>query len=360
MNSMKMLTTAVAIVMAAISPAAAQSHAGAQAPAQSSAQTSTPAHDTTRFTLVVHGGAGAMRREAMTPAMERAYRDTMALAIRRGYEILERGGSALDAVQATVKILEDSELFNAGRGAALTNEGVAELDAAIMDGTGLRAGAVAGLRHVRNPIDLARAVMERSRHVMLIGQGAEAFAREQQLTMVDSTYFITERRADALRRTLEAERRTSPDDAAAAMLPEDGRYGTVGAVAVDRQGRMAAATTTGGMNNKRWGRVGDVPVIGAGTYANEQCAISATGSGEYFIRNVVAYDICARMLYRGTTLAAAADEVVMRKLVEQGGEGGVVAVDRAGNMAMPFNTSGMYRGWVRQDGRIEVRIFSDG
>jgi beta-aspartyl-peptidase (threonine type) len=312
-----------------------------------------------RFMLVVHGGAGTIRRADMTPAMDSLYRAAMTAAIRTGYEVLNRGGSSLDAVVATVKTMEDDSLFNAGKGAVFTSAGTNELDAAVMDGRTLGAGAVAGLRHIRNPIELARLVMEKSPHVMLIGAGAEEFARSQGMAFVDSSYFYTRRRWDALQKAKAAEA-ANPGGGLAALRPDEGKYGTVGAVALDANGDIAAATTTGGTTNKRWGRVGDAPIIGAGTYANnESCAVSATGTGEFFIRNIVASDICARMRYGGRTLAQAADEVVNQVLVRQNGDGGVIAIDRQGNVATPFNTEGMYRGWVGPDGRITVRIYKD-
>jgi beta-aspartyl-peptidase (threonine type) len=224
----------------------------------------------------------------------------------------------------------------------LTNVGTVELDAGIMDGTGLRAGAVAGVKHIKNPISLARLVMERSPHVLLAGDGAEAFATEQGIPLVPQSYFYTERRRTELKRAKTV--RT---------------HGTVGALALDRRGRLAAGTSTGGLTNKHWGRIGDSPIIGAGTYASASCAVSGTGVGEFFIRNVVAYDVCARVLYLGESLAAAADSVILGKLVAQHGEGGVIALDRDGHVAMPFNTDGMYRGYVGPDGNIVVKIYRD-
>ena len=311
------------------------------------------------FRLVVHGGAGTITRENMTPEQEAEYRAKMEEAIRAGYEILNAGGSALDAVVATTQVLEESPLFNAGRGAVFTHEGTNELDASIMDGRTRDAGAVAGVTRVRSPIALARAVMENSPHVMLAREGAEIFAEEQGIEMVDPSYFFTQRRWDALQRAIERE---VTNELAwtrdGAELPIEWKSGTVGAAALDRDGNLAAATTTGGMTNKRFGRIGDSPIIGAGTWAdNRSCAVSATGHGEFFIRNVVAYDICARMLYTGATLQEAADAVVNGVLVEQGATGGVVAVDKDGNIAMPFNTPGMYRGHVGPDGRIVVEIY---
>lgn len=320
--------------------------------------------DHPHFTIAVHGGAGTISRDAMTPEREREYHAALRAALEAGHAVLKAGGTSLDAVTEAVRLLEDEPLFNAGRGAVFTAEGKNELDAAIMDGATLDAGAVAAVTRVRNPVLLARAVMAHSPHVLLIGEGAEAFAGEQGIAFTDPEWFYTDERWQQLQRAKRAERadeaaweRPSGRDmvgtAAAAM-------GTVGAVALDRHGNLAAATSTGGMTNKRWGRVGDVPVIGAGTYAeNATAAISATGHGEYFIRSVVAHEIAARMRLAGRPLAQAADEVVMQLLVERGGSGGVIAVDRAGNLALPFNSSGMYRGWMKADGEVHTAIFKD-
>ncbi len=299
-----------------------------------------------QFMLVVHGGAGTIRKESMTPADDSAYRATLTRAMRAGYDVLRGGGASLDAVIAVITVLEDSPLFNAGKGAVFTNAGTNELDAAVMDGGTLRAGAVAGVKHIKNPIVLARLVMEKSRHVLLAGDGAEAFAKEQGMTLVPASYFRTERRWQELER----------DKAKAAKASE---HGTVGAVALDQQGRLAAGTSTGGISNKRWGRIGDSPIIGAGTYASDACAVSATGAGEFFIRNVVAHDICARMRYAHESLGQAAHEVVMDELVAQHGDGGVIALDSTGHFTMPFNTEGMYRGYVGPDGQIVVKIYKD-
>ena len=312
--------------------------------------------------IAIHGGAGTISRGDLTPEAEAAYRGKLEEALRAGYAILERGGSSLDAVVAAVRILEDSPLFNAGKGAVFTSEGTNELDASIMDGRTLAAGAVAGVKRVKNPITLARAVMERSPHVMMIGAGAEAFAAEQGIELVDPEYFFTQHRWDALQRAKaqEAGKPVSEPKGPQAFTPDDRKYGTVGAVALDRHGNLAAATSTGGMTNKRFGRVGDAPIIGAGTYANnESCAVSATGHGEFFIRNVVAHEICALVQYGGLSLREAADRVVMQKLVAQGGEGGVIAIDRNGEIAMPFNSEGMYRGSIDRDGRIFVGIYRE-
>lgn len=346
-----------AVILAAPGCATAQADPAAGPPA---------AEQQPRWGIVIHGGAGTISREAMTPEREAEYRAALTQALQAGHAVLARGGTSLDAVSAAVRVMEDSPLFNAGRGAVFTNDGKNELDAAVMDGRTLAAGAVAGLHHVRNPIDLARAVMEKSPHVMMIGEGAETFARQQGIEMVPASYFRTESRWQALQRALEEERRRGTTsyfrDLEASPDPEarERKFGTVGAVALDRHGNLAAGTSTGGMTNKRWGRVGDVPIIGAGTYANNaSCAVSATGHGEYFIRYTVAHDICARVQYRGLPLARAADEVVMDVLVKAGGEGGVIAMDAQGNVAMPFNSSGMYRGYVGADGAPTVAIFRD-
>jgi L-asparaginase / beta-aspartyl-peptidase len=309
----------------------------------------------TPVALAIHGGAGVIERGSMTPELEAAYRQAIEDALRAGYAVLAGGGSALDAVVAAVLPLEDSDLFNAGRGAVLTAEGAAELDASIMDGATLDAGAIAGVRHVRNPIRAARYVMERSPHVMLAGTGADTFAEAQGLEPVENAYFLTERRREALRRVQERERSSQPTGAREAHE----RMGTVGAVALDRQGRLAAATSTGGTTNKRFGRVGDSPVIGAGTYADAGCAVSATGTGEYFIRLAVAYAICARMRYLNDPVHAAAAAVVHGDLTALGGDGGVIAMDGAGRVAMPFNTPGMFRGQVDADGNVSVEIYRD-
>lgn len=287
------------------------------------------------FAIAVHGGAGALSPADLTPENERAYRDGLGRALRAGSAVLARGAPSLDAVIAAVQVLEDDPLFNAGRGAVLSAAGAAELDASLMDGRDLRAGAVTGLRHVRSPIELARRVMDHSSHVMLAGPGAEEFALEQGMAPVPNSHFVTERRLRELERHLQGE----------AASGEESLMGTVGAVALDEGGNLAAATSTGGMTGKRWGRVGDSPVIGAGTYAaNDCCAVSATGHGEFFIRATVAHEIASLIRYRGLDVVAAADEVVMRQLVALGGSGGVIAVGRDGRIAMPFNSAGMLRG----------------
>jgi len=315
--------------------------------------------------IAVHGGAGVIDRTSMSPERDAAYRSALTEALRAGHAILTRGGSSLDAVEAAVRVLEDLPMFNAGKGAVFTAEGVNELDAAIMEGRTLRAGAVAGLRRVRNPVSLARRVMDASPHVFLMGEGAERFATEQGLELVDAKYFFTSERWEQLERVRAAEAAAAAEPtggATSAALPLhwDTRFGTVGAVAVDRNGDLAAATSTGGTTNKKWGRVGDVPVIGAGTYANnDSVAVSATGHGEYFIRSTVAHDIAALVEYRGLPVRTAVTEVVMRKLVMRGGQGGVIAIDRAGEIAMEFNTPGMYRGSIDTRGRLTTGIFKD-
>ncbi|WP_161889241.1 isoaspartyl peptidase/L-asparaginase family protein [Pontibacter russatus] len=319
--------------------------------------------DYSRITLVIHGGAGTITRDNMTPEKEKAYTAQLNEALKTGFAILEKGGSSLDAVEATVRVMEDSPLFNAGKGAVFTNEGKNELDAAIMDGKTLKAGAVASVTTIKNPVSAARAVMEQSEHVMLIGAGAEQFAKEKGLEIVNPSYFRTETRYRQLQEIRDREKTKLDHDGGSGsnehIFTEGHKFGTVGAVALDAYGNVAAATSTGGMTNKRYGRVGDVPIIGAGTYAdNNTCAVSATGHGEYFIRSVVAHDIASLMDYKGMSLQEAADEVVMKKLVKRGGEGGVIAVDRHGNIAMPFNSAGMYRGYIKK-GKSEVAIYKD-
>jgi len=303
--------------------------------------------------IAIHGGAGVMDRAKMTPEREAAYRAGLTAALHAGYAILESGGTSLDAVAAVVRTLEDDPLFNAGRGAVLDARGDAELDAAIMDGNGPRAGAVAAVRHVKNPIDLARLVMDKSPWVLLVGEGAEDFALEQGVVLVSADYFRTERRVQELHEVQQREHAA----AAASALPK----GTVGAVAVDRAGNLAAATSTGGLTNKHVGRVGDTPLIGAGTYANnESCAVSGTGTGEYFIRGVVAYDVCALVHYRHLPLQEAVNTVIHDKLQHAAANtGGLIAIDRDGNIVMDFNTSGMLRAARDLHGRETVAIFRD-
>jgi beta-aspartyl-peptidase (threonine type) len=301
------------------------------------------------ISIAIHGGAGVISRDQLGPDDGATYRSGLAEALDAGYAVLEVGGSSLDAVTTAVRLLEDNPLFNAGKGAVLAHDGYAELDASIMDGSNLAAGAVTGLRHVKNPIDLARRVMEQSPHVFLSGAGAEEFALSQGLTLVPNEYFVTPTRKRQLQRVLQGQ--TQPKNELSGL-------GTVGAVAVDKKGNVAAATSTGGMTNKRWGRIGDAPVIGAGTYANNaSCAVSSTGHGEYFIRSVVAYDICALVEYRGWSLERAAKSVVHEKLVQRGGEGGVIAVDPNGKVVMEFNSPGMFRGMRDSSGQRQIAIY---
>ena len=311
--------------------------------------------------LVIHGGAGVITRASLTPEREKAVRAALEQSLREGHAILARGGASLDAVTAAVVVLEDSPLFNAGKGAVFTHDGRNELDAAVMNGRTLAAGAVAGLTRVKNPIRLARRVMENSKHVMMIGAGAEVFAQQQGIELVDPSYFYTEERWKSLQRALDAERDAgaAPDGGSRSELGEqpDAKLGTVGAVALDQQGALAAATSTGGTTNKRYGRVGDVPIIGAGTYASPECAVSATGHGEYFIRYTVAHDICARAQYQAIPVAEAARIVVKEVLVRAGGEGGVIAMDGRGMPTLVFNSAGMYRGYMGPDGAARVAIY---
>ncbi|HXH25922.1 MAG TPA: isoaspartyl peptidase/L-asparaginase [Vicinamibacterales bacterium] len=315
-----------------------------------------------RWGLVLHTGAGSFTLETLGERRG-PMREAIIEALAAGHRVLASGGTSLDAVQAAIVVLEDSPLFNAGKGAVFTHEGTNELDAAVMDGATRRAGAVAGVKRIKNPILLARLVMEKSPHVMMAGEGAEAFAREQGgIEFVDPTYFYTERAWQALKRALEQERRKAAAGARAEPGFERdapaGYFGTVGAVALDRHGNLAAGTSTGGMTNKRVGRVGDSPIIGAGTYAGRDCAISATGHGEYFIRFVVAHEICARVEHRGASLQAAADAVVHDVLKGAGGTGGVIGMDRRGRVAVSVNVTGMGRGYIGEDGQPRV-AFTD-
>ena len=297
--------------------------------------------------IAVHGGAGDIPPAELTPEREAAYHAGLERALRAGQAILESSGSSLDAVVAAVQVLEDDPLFNAGRGSVIGADGVCELDASLMEGRELRAGAVTGLRHVRNPILLARLVMERSPHVMLCGSGAEEFALDQGLEPVPNSHFVTQRRQRELDVALQQEHAAT-----------ESMKGTVGAVAVDDHGNLAAATSTGGMTAKRWGRIGDSPIIGAGTYAaNDSCAVSATGHGEFFIRACVAHEIAALVRYAGRTVVEAAEIVVRQQLVRMQGEGGVIAIGRDGTIAMPFNSKGMLRGSIDREGRVATSIF---
>ncbi len=295
------------------------------------------------WALALHGGAGALSTENLTPEMDKEYRSALNEALATGKKILSDGGTALDAVEQTVRYLENNPLFNAGKGAVFTHDGKNELDAAIMDGSTLAAGSVAGVTDIKNPITAARTVMTKSAHVMLTGGGASEFAREQGLEIVPPSYFYTERRFNELQELL-----------------KKSKNGTVGCCALDRSGNLAAATSTGGMTNKRYNRIGDAPIIGAGTYANNStCAVSATGHGEFFIRWTVAHDISALIEYKGLSLKDASELVVNEKLVKAGGSGGVICVDRYGNVSMPFNSKGMFRGFATSDGKEGVFIYRD-
>ena len=304
--------------------------------------------------LVIHGGAGVERGD-LSPEEMRAARTALEAALRKGHEALAAGRPAMDAVTAAITVLEDDPTFNAGRGAVFTHDGRNELDASLMDGATLRAGAVAGVPTIKNPILLARAVMEHSPHVMMVGQGAEMFAAEQKIEQVDPSYFRTEKRWQQLQRALKEEAAGQ----AHADLETARHFGTVGAVALDAQGKLAAGTSTGGMTNKRYGRVGDSPIIGAGTYADARCAVSGTGWGEFYIRLSVAHEICARMNYLSESPAAAGEEVIVKRVPELGGDGGAIVLSADGRIATPFNTQGMYRGWIGADGVPHVAIFAD-
>jgi beta-aspartyl-peptidase (threonine type) len=308
--------------------------------------------------LVIHGGAGTITRASMSADMEKQYREALEQSLRLGHAVLAKGGSSLDAVEASIRFMEDSPLFNAGKGAVFTHDGRNELDAAIMDGKTKKAGSVAGVSIIRNPITAARAVMEKSEHVMMVGRGAELFATKMGLEIVDPSYFWTERRWKGLQKELLEEEGKKPQ--ADLIAPENKKFGTVGAVALDRSGNLAAGTSTGGMTNKKFGRVGDAPIIGAGTYAeNESVAVSGTGHGEFFIRWTVAYDIAALVKYRSLTVQQAGDEVIHKKLEPVKGEGGVIILDAKGNFATPFNSEGMYRGWIGVDGVPHVEIYKN-
>ena len=319
------------------------------------------AEDAQPIAIVIHGGAGAINRSELSVEREVHYRAGLEAARDAGYAVLERGGSSLDAVTAAVRTLEDDPLFNAGRGAVLNHDGVAELDASIMDGKTQAAGAVAGVKHVKNPIDLARVVMEKSPYVMLVGAGAEEFALEQSVPLVPASYFITETRVRQLERAIKDENdKAAQKTSVIANRGFIGTMGTVGAVALDRNGNLAAATSTGGLTNKRAGRIGDSPIIGAGTYANNaSCAVSSTGDGEFFMRAVVAHDVCAVMAYKNESLEAAAHEVIHDKIGGMKATGGVIALDRAGHIVMEFNSDGMFRASRDSRGRKDVAIYGE-
>lgn len=313
-----------------------------------------------KFGLVIHGGAGTILKENMSDSLEAAYKSKLEEAIRVGHEILESGGSAIQAVTKTINIMEDSPLFNAGKGAVFTHNETNEMDASVMDGETLNAGAVAGVTSVKNPIDLALEVMNNSPHVMLSGKGAEIFAEERGIELVDPSYFYTERRFKSLQRVKAREKENKVSISNDDPFIKNSKFGTVGCAALDKNGNLAAGTSTGGMTNKRWNRIGDAPIIGAGTYANNAtCAVSSTGWGEYFIRAMVAHDISAMMEYKGVSLQEAATEVIQKKVPELGGNGGIVAIDKDGNIALEFNTAGMYRAHMNAEGELTIGIYQE-
>lgn len=317
-----------------------------------------------KFCIVIHGGAGTILKENMTDSLESAYREMLDSAVSAGYAILENGGEAIDAVTKVITILEDSPLFNAGKGSVFTHDGKNEMDASIMEGKTLKAGAVAELTHVKNPILLARTILEKSEHVMMVGPGAEQFARQEGIELVDSSYFYTEQRMEALQKAIkkeEEEKKAGGTKSSSLFFDtyvKDNKFETVGCVALDKHGNIVAGTSTGGMTNKRFGRIGDSPIIGAGTYADNQvCGVSCTGWGEYFIRSVAAYDIAAQVKYKGLSLEEACRETVQKKIPSMGGDGGVIAIDKAGNIVMEFSTAGMYRASIGADGKKTIGIY---
>ena len=315
-----------------------------------------------KFVLVVHGGAGTITPENMSPEKEKAYKEKINQALKAGYKDLKEGKSSLEAVQSAIIILEDSPLFNAGKGSVFTNEGYNEMDASIMFGKDKSAGAVAGVKTIKNPIKAAYAVMKNSPHVMMSGKGAEEFAKEQNLELVDNAYFWTKERWESLQKMKQKDQKKFEKKTVQNVqnLPDyfsvDYKFGTVGAVALDKSGHISAGTSTGGMTNKKYNRIGDSPIIGAGTYANHQVGVSGTGWGEYFIRATAARNVAAKMEYQNKDVAAASQETI-DEIEQMGGSGGIIALDREGNIAMPFNTSGMYRGTVTENGEIEVLIY---
>lgn len=316
------------------------------------------------FSIAIHGGAGTIKPSNFTPEKEQAYREKLKEAVDAGYVVLNKGGSSLEAVTKAINVLENSPYFNAGKGAVYTHNGEHEMDASIMDGKTMNAGAVSGVKHIKNPIDLARLVMDKSVHVMLYGEGAEEFALTQGVTLVANESFDTPHRYEALQRAKEKMQQAKEQNkdylAAHSELDTEYKVGTVGAVALDKQGNITAGTSTGGMTNKRFGRIGDSPIIGAGTYAeNGVCGVSATGHGEYFIRYQVAGDICAKVKYQSKSIIQAADEVINQRLITAGGTGGVIAIDQRGNIATPFNTEGMYRATRKSGEEAQVMIWRD-
>ena len=313
------------------------------------------------YGIVIHGGAGTMKRKDMTPEKEKQYREALEESVTLGYKILKEGGTSQEAVEHSIRVMENSPLFNAGKGAVLTAEKTIELDAAFMNGKDLNAGAVASVKTIKNPITAAIKVMEESPHVLLSARGAEKFAKEKDLEIVDPSYFFTERRVNDLDKikNIESSANRSTRQADKEFLSMQ-RYGTVGAVALDKHGDLSAGTSTGGMANKKWNRIGDVPIIGAGTYANNStCAISATGWGEFFIRNVVGHDISALMEYKNYSIEEAARIVIHDKVAKLGGDGGVIGIDREGNVVMEMNTSGMYRAHINSEGELSIEIYKN-
>lgn len=329
----------------------------------STEKTSTTAanQDTPEYAMVIHGGAGTILKKNMTPEKEAGIREAMNAALNAGEEVLKAGGSAADAVEATIWVMEDSPHFNAGKGAVFTNAGINEMDASFMTGHDQNAGAVGGVTNLKHPISAARAVLEKSEHVLLSGKGAEAFSKLQGLETVDPKYFHTDFRWNSLQKALEGERVDQEKLEGNRIITDiDRKYGTVGCVALDKSGNIAAGTSTGGMTNKRYNRLGDSPIIGAGTYAdNATCGVSCTGWGEFFIRYAVAYDVHARMAYGNASVQDAADAVINKTLVAKGGTGGLIALDAQGNVAMPFNTAGMYRGYLKAGGEREILFYEE-
>lgn len=323
-------------------------------------KTAAPTPDTAEYAMVIHGGAGTLKRENMTPERDSMYRAALDSALTLGESILKNGGTAADAVEQTINYLENVPLFNAGKGAVFTAAGRNELDASFMDGATLNAGAVGGITNIKHPISAARAVLEKSEHVMLTGKGAEEFAMEQGLETVPNSYFFTQHRYDALQKAKAAEEKATNRQTGMATPPfPDAKFGTVGCVALDKAGNIVAGTSTGGMTNKKYGRIGDSPIIGAGTYANNMtCGVSCTGHGEFFIRYAVAYDVHALMAYGEMSLNEATNEIINNKLQEAGGSGGLIALDQFGNVSMTYNTEGMYRGYVKP-GERQVGIYKD-
>jgi len=341
----------------AAAPGLAQEAKWSTKPAAETRPDNNPNMETKKIGLAIHGGAGTIERSNITPEKEREYRAGLEQALRAGYEILKRGGSSLDATEAAVRVLEDDPHFNAGRGSVFTSAGTNEMDASIMDGRTLKAGAVGSVQHIKNPITLARLVMEKSPHVMLDCAGAEAFAKANGIELVDQKYFFTQERWDALQKMKAAEKNRASGDGKSFIITDQDRHGTVGAVALDKDGNLAAATSTGGTTHKMPGRIGDTPVIGAGTYANNQtCAVSCTGDGEYFIRASAAHEVSALMQYRGLKLQQAA-QTALDTVKQLGGTGGLIAIDNNSDVALPFNTNGMYRGYVDPKGKFVIEIY---